>query len=99
MCPPPERTVLQHQDDKMAASLGKKNCGKRSQLKPYEIELTPKQMLLTALPAFIAFGLGVFTRVYYLENPATQPHQIQNLVKPREMPKPVLASWKKNPAP
>jgi len=106
MCPPSKQTVIQ-QEKKNDAALGiKENVGKR-QLKPYEMELTPKQILLTAVPAFIAFALGVLTRVHYLENPVTAVRstptvitEIDDIVKYRErddMPKPVLPSWKAVP--
>jgi S-adenosylmethionine decarboxylase proenzyme len=107
MCPPAASKRKVIQQEKVAASYGMKgNVGTR-QLKPYEMELTPKQMLLTALPAFIAFALGVLTRVHYAENGVaavritpnvvTQGDDVVKLRERADMPKPVLPSWKKVP--
>ena len=48
-------------------------------MKPQEMELTPPKILNATLLTFLAFGSGVFIRLYYLKNPIriTTPTNLQ----------------------
>ena len=48
-------------------------------MKPQEMELTPPKILTATLLTFLAFGSGVFIRLYYLKNPIriTTPTNLQ----------------------